>query len=93
MEVEAHQPGRALEGVKEVLVQQKNLFVESQRNLERWEADRQKAQQDMDLQVRNLAADVSGAVDRLPGVFSEHAEKAADVMGKSLEQRVADCPA
>ena len=81
---------RFLEGVKEVLVQQKNLFVESQRNLERWEADRQKAQQDMDLQVRNLAADVSGAVDRLPGVFSEHAEKAADVMGKSLEQRVAN---
>lgn len=81
---------RFLEGVKDVLVQQKDLLVESQRNLERWETDRQKAQEDMDLQVRNLAADVSGAVDRLPGVFSEHAERAADVMGESLEQRVAN---
>ncbi len=79
-----------LEEVKEVLVGQKDLLEETQRNLEKWEANRQKAQRDMDLQVGNLAADVSGAVDRLPGAFSEHAEKAADVMGKSLEQQVAN---
>lgn len=79
-----------LEEVKEVLVQQKELLERTQRNLETWETNRQKAQLDLDLQIGNLAADVSGAVDRLPGVFSEHAEKAAAVMGKSLEQQVAN---
>ena len=81
---------RFLEEVKDVLVGQRELLAETQRNLAEWEASRQKAQRDMELRVGNLAADVGGAVDRLPSAFSEHALKAADAMGKSLERQVAN---
>ena len=81
---------RFLEELKEVLVNQKELLAETQRSLQDWETSRQKTQQDLELRIENLSADVSGAVDRLPGVFLEHANKAADTMGKSLGQQVAN---